>query len=77
MSYKDRYGITKIVDDKSDNLSVSWDYDSNKDDLTQRRPVFLYTPWMDNTDDHYHIELTRNQAIVLRDWLNDYLEETK
>lgn len=74
MAYDDKFGITKISKGKIDNLSISWDYESDPDDKTQRRPIFLFTPNMDNTNEHFHIELTRKQARVLSKWLIDYLK---
>lgn len=84
MSYKKPFGITEIrkQEDKVDCLSVSWDYRDDPEDKSQRKPVFLYTPHMDDLDKggcphHYHIELTREQALILKDWLVDYIEDTK
>lgn len=82
MSYKDKYGITDIrpEEDKVDCLCISWDWQDNPDDKSQRRPVFLYTPHMEDLDKsgcphHYHIELNFEQAKKLRDWLSDYIED--
>lgn len=79
MSYKDKFGITDInpQSEKIDCLSVSYDYYDNEED---RHPVFLYTPHMEDLDSggcphHYHITLTKERAKVLRDWLNEYLED--
>lgn len=82
MAYKDsRWGGTTIRDEECDNLQISWDYEDREQ--TQRRAVLLYTPWLPknkkkNQDiDHSHIELNREQARELRDWLNDFLYETR
>lgn len=82
--YKDRYGVTNIRKGRRDNLSISWDNFVNAAKnfalpkfKKNRIPVFLYTPDMENTREHFHIELNKRQARVLRDWLNDYLKDTK
>ena len=77
MSYQDRYGITKLRDGRRDNLSINWDYEDNADDKAQRFPVLFFTPDMENTREHYHIQLDRDKAKVLRDWLTEFLEELK
>ena len=74
MAYNDKFGITKICKGKIDNLSISWDYHDNPDDKKQRRPILLYTPNMANTSQHFHIELTRKQARLFNEWLNEYLK---
>lgn len=38
-------------------------------------PVFLFEP--SYSDGHYHIELTKKQAIKLRNWLNKYIKDRK
>lgn len=74
MSYKDRYGVTRIKDERFDHLDISWDYWDNEHDLSQRKCMLLYIP--DTTaENHNHIELDREQATVLRDWLTNYLED--
>lgn len=75
MSYKDRYGSTPINDSKSDNLTIHWDYDYNADNIKERFPVLFYTPWMDDTNNHYHIKLSKEQAKVMKEWLDEYLKE--
>ncbi len=83
MSYKDRYGSTKLRDTKLDNLSIGWDNFVNSSEnfdkpkyAKNRIPVFLFTPNMEDTNEHHHIMLNKKQAKVLRDWLNDYLKDT-
>ncbi len=73
----DRYGSTPIKDTAIDNLSIAWDYDDDAEDKTQRYPVLLYTPWMKSTNIHYHIMLDREQTAALRDWLTEFLDDTK
>lgn len=73
MSYIDKHAITKIVNSKRNNLCISVDQD-DKD--TGKYPVLLYTPSMDDTNDHYHIPLTRKEAVELILWLQSYLQDT-
>ncbi len=63
--------ITKVKKDKTDNLSISLDYDR---DESKKYPVLLYTPNMDRTENHFHIVLTKKEAKSLRDWLDNYLD---
>lgn len=77
MAYKNKFGITKIISSKRKNLDISWDCEEDPKDKKQRKPVFLFTPDMDNTINHFHIELDKKQAVKLRDWLNDYLKDKK
>lgn len=72
-----RHGSTDIRDGDVDNLGISWDYDDDPLDKAQRQAVFLYTPWMKDTNVHYHISLNREEARKLRDWLTDFVEDTK
>ncbi len=79
---KHRFGVTKIIDADIDNLDISWDYTDNENDLSQRVPVFLYTPCMSDKDehggvDHYHIALSKEQAETLHSWLSEYLNDVK
>lgn len=82
MAYKDRYGSTIIRPQTRDNLSIGWDNFKNSSKnfdkpkyAKNRVPVLLFTPDMNDTNNHYHIELNKNNAKVLRDWLNDYLKD--
>lgn len=82
MGYSDKFGSTRIIDEQFDNLVINWDYEDDHLDKTQRHPVFLYTPDMEDKDkhgcpEHFHIRLTRDQAGTLHKWLADYLEDTK
>jgi len=73
MSYKrHKYGITKIIKNRFNNLQINWDYITT---LKSKHPVLLFTPDMKDTNNHYHIPLTVKQAIKLRDWLNDFIED--
>ena len=73
MAYKDRYGITMIKPDTWNNLEICWDRETM--DSEEKHPVFLFTPDMNKTGDHHHIELTKAQATELKNWLDAYLEE--
>lgn len=75
MSYQNKFGITKIIDKKRDNLSVSFDTGTRRFKEDEVGVVFLYTPDMDNTQEHFHIELTRQEASLLKDWLGAFLSE--
>jgi len=68
--YKDRYGITVVRDDDIiDRLSISRDNHGEG-----HIAVLLHIPEV-SEHDHSHIELNREQATVLRDWLDDYLKD--
>ena len=72
MSYNSKHGITEVRKGKISHLDISLDYDT---DESKKYPVFLFTPVINNTDDHYHIELTYKEAKVLNEWLNSYLND--
>lgn len=80
MSYKKhRYGSTTIRSEQRDNLSIGWDadvYEPETCSKSRRYPVFLYTPDMRDLNTHYHISLNKQQAKQLKQWLEDYLEDT-
>lgn len=68
--YKDRYGITVVRDDKvRDRLSISRD-DHGEGPIV----VLLHIPEVAEHE-HSHIELNKEQATVLRDWLDEYLKD--
>jgi hypothetical protein len=73
MSYRSKYGVTKIKPKKMHNLQINWDWDYTP---LKQYPVLLFTPDMDNTDYHYHIELNRTEAKKLKKWLDDFLKDT-
>jgi hypothetical protein len=75
MSFYNRYGITEIRNDSRDNLSISFDSGIPRIPENEVGAVFLYTPDMDNTDEHFHIPLNKDQVKVLRDWCEDFLKE--
>jgi hypothetical protein len=66
--YEDKFGITKIRDDKRDNLGISIDI------MSEPVAVLMYIPDVDDFE-HSHIELTRKQATILRDWLIKFLDD--
>ncbi|MEQ1922356.1 MAG: hypothetical protein ABL952_07590 [Pyrinomonadaceae bacterium] len=55
-----------ICDRTLDHLHIGWDDDGF---------VFLFTPDMSDTSNHYHIEMNEEQALRLRDFLNKKLLE--
>lgn len=73
MRSKKRHRARVIKRGRMDNLQISWDYDTNPN---YRYPVFLFTPDMDDTDTHYHIQLTRSDAVQLAGWLRSYIRDT-
>ncbi|MCX6128418.1 MAG: hypothetical protein NTX25_05055 [Proteobacteria bacterium] len=76
--YKDKHGITDIKASKRDNLSISVDQDIDQNGLqSEKYPVFLYTPSMADTGEHYHIVLRREEAKALKEWLEAYLADTE
>ena len=75
MTYNNRYGITKIINQDRDNLSVSFDSGTRRIKEDEVGVVFLYTPDMSNTEEHYHIELNRQEATLLKEWLESFLNE--
>lgn len=80
MSYKNRLGITQIKKNKIHNLSINWDADVKDVENCHKSkcyPVMLFTPNMNNTNNHYHIKLNRKETRKLRDWLNIFLLESK
>lgn len=70
---KEKYKVTEIVPDNRDNLSISMDYDDDWDEVQQRFAVMLFTPDMNDTTEHWHIQLDDNQAKKLHSWLGDFL----
>ena len=80
MSYKDRFGITEIFRRKRgesfEALSISWDCETSKnmDDREERVGMFLYVP-SEAAQDHDHIAFDLNEAKILKEWLNDYIED--
>ena len=58
-----------IRDTERDNLYIGWD---DEDGF-----VMLFTPSMKNTDIHYHVELSLDQATRLMRYLNKQLFEIR
>lgn len=63
------YNIEAIIlrDTERDNLHISWD---DEDGF-----VLFFTPDMQNASNHYHVELTGDQATRLSSFLNKKLSE--
>lgn len=60
----EKFMITSIINEAIDNLVIS------EDDMGDGPvAVFLYTPSMADTGNHYHIPMKLEQATELRDWL--------
>lgn len=73
MAYKDRFGITDITKGKRDQISISWDTDTNPENEKERYIVLLFIPDADKFE-HHHVPLSNKQAKVLHKWLGDFLE---
>lgn len=58
---------------RRDNLDISRDTDMDGGPIA----VFLFTPDMDDTSDHYHIELDLETCGKLHDWLGRFLRDNK
>lgn len=71
---KNRHGITDIRPGDRDNLVLHWDYDTNP---KNHYPVLFYTPDMNNTDTHYHIQLNLIQAKKMHKWLSAFIKNKK
>lgn len=67
--YKDIFGITQIKEGKVDNLSISVDL------FDEPVGVFLYTPWMEETNNHFHVRMKKEEIEHLRDWCNEFLAD--
>ena len=70
--FEDRFGITKIIDEDMDNLGISFDEGWRGKEMNA---VFLFTPDMNDTREHYHIFLNRDRVKLLHDWLGQFLAE--
>lgn len=66
--YKDRFGITDIANTKYDNLIISID------EIDEPVAMMLYTPNIDE-EDHFHIAINKEQAVILRDWLSEFIKD--
>ena len=78
MSYKNKFGNTLIIGGSIDILSITWDshnMDAESSHKATRYPVLLFTPYVGDTNTHYHIELDRKEVRKLRDWLNAFAED--
>ena len=67
--YKDWCGVTEIQKDgRRDHLSISVDV------LDEAVAVLLHIPDMEDNE-HSHIELNKEKATILRDWLNEFIDD--
>lgn len=85
MSYKrNKYGSTTIVGGKKGNLIISYEppVSTKYERRAYEMPVLLYTPLVGKDDNgktkpsgydhHYHVSLSKTEALKLRDWLNEW-----
>jgi len=75
MSFQDRYGSTAIVNRRIDNLSINFDCGTRRFKADEVGVVLFFTPDMNVKGEHYHIELKKEEAIILKEWLELYLAE--
>lgn len=75
MAYRNRFGSTNICNGRIDNLSINWDFDYHEESIRERYPVFLFTPDMEDTREHYHIKLDLEQARKLHKWFGEFIKE--
>lgn len=73
-SIKKKHMIKRIKKGRRDNLSLSADSYHSFEKVRNRYPVILYTPDMENTNEHFHIKLNTKEARELRNWLNEFLK---
>lgn len=64
-------GSAAIKDTKTNNLQISEDTGRDSDDFTA---VLLYTPNMNDTSEHFHIELGLEEVAKLYAWLGRFLQ---
>ena len=88
MAYEDRHGVTNIRDASKmtveerkkegiyDIFNLSWDYEDDEADKSQREAVILYIP-LSTSSEHHHIPMNREEAKIMRDWLDAFLEDTE
>lgn len=63
--------ITAITNRTNNELSISLDEDENENPIA----VLLFQPRAEEFN-HYHIELNKDEATRLRDWLTEHLKCT-
>lgn len=74
MAYTSKHGITEIAKNRGYRLSLSLDYFDKPED---KIPVILFTPDKQNSDNHFHIELSRDEVKELKKWIDEYCLEYK
>ena len=67
-------GAVEICSGRYKNLHISWDYDGDIYDKNNRTAVLLWIPDT-KKHDHEHIEMNREQAQILKEWLDEYLKD--
>lgn len=58
--------IQEIKSGRFDNLQISLDFDSRP---SRTFPVLLFTPDMQNPENHFHIKLNKREVSKLSIWL--------
>jgi len=76
MSFENKFGITKLIEGRRNNLSVSFDTDTPRIKKDEVGMVFLYTPDMEDTNTHYHITLNKDEILILKNWIDSFLNES-
>ncbi len=75
MGYRNKYGRTVLKKERFNNLQLGWEYDR---DPKKNFPSLLFTPDMNNSNVHYHIDLrSKKQVQKLHKWLTEYLKDKK
>ena len=78
--------VKKVKDDEYEVIGLSWDTDSYTPEgideqkklknKSIRYAVMLYVP-NKNEFEHYHIKLTDEEVLIIRDWCNKFLKMKK
>ncbi len=74
MSYQDKHGHTVVFKNDRHQFSVTWDFDTDPNDKSQRIVDLLYVPDLAKAA-HEHIRLAHDEARALRDWLSAFLAD--
>lgn len=72
--YETRFGVTKIIDGEWEKFDISRDSDLDWNDVKIPIAVFLHVPNI-NRQEHSHIAMTKEQCVILRDWLNKFIDD--
>lgn len=87
MAYSDKYGATTVRDNSVkkvkgriqcgwDIIKLSWDYDDDENDKSQRVAHILYVPYYPEHD-HDHIIMNLEEAKIVRDWLTEFINDVE